>query len=70
MNLRPQIEARADSGPPANTENEKAANFAAFLFAQTKQSFFVFEILFVLTEKDLVQFLMTLKRDARTLFLG
>ena len=70
MNLRPQIEARADSGPPANTENEKAANFAAFLFAHTKPLFFVFKILFVLTEKDLVQFLMTLKRDARTLFLG
>ena len=70
MNLKPQIEARADSVPPANTKNKKAANFAAFLFAQTKPLFFVFKILFVVTEKDLVQFLMTLKRDARTLFLG
>ena len=70
MNLRPQIEARADSVPPANTENKKAANFAAFLFAHTKQSFFVFKILFVVTEKNLVQFFMTLKRDAGALFLG
>ena len=70
MNLKPQIEARADSGPPANTENEKAANFAAFLLAHTKQSFFIFKILFVVTEKDLVQFFMTLKRNASALFLG
>ena len=68
MNLRPQIEAQADSVPPANTENKKAANFAAFLFAHTKQLFF--KILFVVTEKNLVQFFMTLKRDARALFLG
>ena len=70
MNLKPQIEARADSVPPANTENKKAAIFAAFLFAQTKPLFFVFEILFVVTEKDLVQFFMTLKRDAGALFFG
>lgn len=70
MNLKPQIEARADSVPPANTENKKAANFAAFLFAQTKPLFFVFEILFVVTEKDLVQFFVTLKRNTSVLFLG
>ena len=69
MNLRPQIEAQADSVPPANTENKKAANFAAFLFAHTKQLFF-FKILFVVTEKNLVQFFVTLKRDAGALFLG
>lgn len=70
MSLKPLTEVRVGSVPPANTDNEKAANFAAFLFAHTKPLFFVFKILFVVTEKDLVQFLMTLKRDARTLFLG
>ena len=36
MNLKPQIEARADSVPPANTENKKAANIRRFPFCSYK----------------------------------